>query len=60
MQGELYCRQQAAECRRLSKLATIKAEAQILRNISHSWARLAGQIDRYNTLLREQGRIGRQ
>jgi len=60
MKGVIHCREQAAECRRLSKLATIKAEAQILRNISHSWARLAGQIDRYNMFIREQGRIGGQ
>jgi hypothetical protein len=39
------------------KSAATKDQAAILRNISSSWARLAGQIDRYNQLAREQGRI---
>jgi hypothetical protein len=38
------------------KLAQSEAEAEVLRNLSSSWARLAGQIDRYNALTREQGR----
>jgi len=37
-------------------LAQSSAEAEMLRNISHSWSRLAGQIDRYNALVREQTR----
>jgi hypothetical protein len=38
------------------KLAQSEAEAEVLRNLSISWARLAGQIDRYDALMREQGR----
>jgi hypothetical protein len=33
------------------------AEAEILRYVSQSWSRLAGQIDRYNALLRDQRRV---
>jgi len=40
------------------KLAPTEAEAQALRNLSRSWAGLAGQIDRYNTLVRERPRAG--
>ena len=54
------CRDQAAECLRLVRLAKSKHEAEVLRNISSSWSRLAGQIDRYNALVREQGRIIRK
>jgi hypothetical protein len=38
------------------KLAQSEDEAEVLRNLSSSWSRLAGQIDRYNALKREQGR----
>jgi hypothetical protein len=51
------CQDQAAGCLRLVKLALSQDEAQILKNLSQSWSRLAGQIDRYNALIREQGRI---
>jgi hypothetical protein len=51
---------QAAECLRLVKLAQSKHEAEVLKNISSSWTRLAGQIDRYNALVREQGRTIRK
>jgi hypothetical protein len=56
MDSAQHCQNQAAECLRLMKLAQSKDEAQILRNLSQSWSRLAGQIDRYNALMREQGR----
>jgi hypothetical protein len=52
-----HCRNQAAECLRLMKLAQSEAEAEILKNLSSSWSRLAGQIDRYNAFLREKGRV---
>jgi hypothetical protein len=48
------CHDLSAECRRLMKLAPTEAEAQILKNLSRSWAGLAGQIDRYNALLRQR------
>jgi hypothetical protein len=51
------CHDQSAECRRLMKLAPTEAEAQVLKNLSRSWAGLAGQIDRYNALVREQRRV---
>jgi hypothetical protein len=56
MDSAQRCRDQAAECLRLVKSAQSKYEAEVLRNISSSWSRLAGQIDRYNALVREQGR----
>jgi hypothetical protein len=56
MDSAQHCRDQSAECFRLMKLAQSKAEAEVLRNLSSSWSRLAGQIDRYNALMREQGR----
>jgi hypothetical protein len=54
------CKDQAAECLRLVKLAHSKDQAEVLRNLSTSWSRLAGQIDRYHALVREQGRIVRK
>jgi hypothetical protein len=56
MNSAKHCQDQAAECLRLMGLAQSEAEAKVLRNISHSWTGLAGQIDRYNALIREQGR----
>jgi hypothetical protein len=42
------------------KLTQSKAEAEVLRNLASSWSRLAGQIDRYNALVREQSRKARR
>jgi hypothetical protein len=56
MDSPQHCHDQAAECVRLTGLAQSEAEAQVLRNLASSWSRLAGQIDRYNALIREQGR----
>ena len=50
------CRDQATECVRLMKSAPTKDQARLLENISISWARLTGQIDRHDALVREQGR----
>jgi hypothetical protein len=44
----------------LIKSAQSGSEAQVLRNLSMSWSRLAGQLDRYNALIRDQGRVVRQ
>jgi len=60
MDSAQHCQDQAAECLRLMRLAQNKDETAILRNLSSSWSRLAGQIDRYNALVREQGRIARK
>jgi hypothetical protein len=57
MDSAKHCQDQSAECRRLMKLAPTEAEAQVLKNLSRSWAGLAGQIDRYNALVREQRRV---
>jgi hypothetical protein len=56
MDSAQHCRDQSGECLRLMKLAQSGAEAEVLRNLSSSWARLAGQIDRYNVLMREHRR----
>jgi hypothetical protein len=51
-----HCRDQAAECARLMNSGCFTTdEARLLGNISVSLTRLAGQIDRYNDLLRKQG-----
>jgi hypothetical protein len=49
-----HCRDHTAECVRLTKSATTKDQAEVLRNISASWSRLAGQIERYDDLVRKQ------
>ena len=56
MDSPQHCRDQSAECLRLKKLSQSEDEAEVLKNLSCSWSRLAGQIDRYNALIREQGR----
>jgi hypothetical protein len=56
MDSPQHCQDQSAECRRLVKLAQSEEEAEILRNLSCSWTRLAGQIDRYNAFVRDQRR----
>jgi hypothetical protein len=60
MDSAQHCRDQAKECIRLIKSTQSKDQAEVLRNISSSWSRLAGQIDRYTALVREQGRIVRK
>jgi hypothetical protein len=50
-----HCQDQSAECLRLMRSALLEREARVLKDISASWARLAGQIDRYNVLVREHG-----
>jgi hypothetical protein len=56
MDSAKYCQDQSAECHRLMETAQSAAESEVLRNLSQSWSRLAGQIDRYNALIREQRR----
>jgi hypothetical protein len=60
MDSAQHCTNQSAECRRLMKLAQSEAEAQALKNLSRTWSGLAGQIDRYNALMREQRRAARE
>jgi hypothetical protein len=56
MDSAQHCQDQAAECRRLMKSARSEAEAKTLKEIAQSWTRVAGQIDRYHTLMRELAR----
>jgi len=56
MDSAQHCHDQAKECRRLAKLAQSDAEAKLLKELAHSWSRVAGQIDRYQSLKREQRR----
>jgi hypothetical protein len=60
MDSARHCKDQAEECLRLVKLAQSKDQAEVLRNLSSSWSRLAGQTDRYAALVREQSRIVRE
>jgi hypothetical protein len=60
MDSPQHCKEQAEECLRLVKLAQSKDQAEVLRNLSGSWSRLAGQIDRYNALVREQSCAARK
>jgi hypothetical protein len=55
MDSAQHCLDQSAECRRLLILARSEAEAHALKIISRSWSGLAGQIDRYNELVRNRG-----
>ena len=55
MDSSQRCKDQAAESIRLMNSARTEAQARLLRNIYFSWLRLAGQIDRYNEFVREQG-----
>ena len=60
MDSAQHCLDQSAECRRLLKLAQSETETQALKNLSRTWSGLAGQIDRYNALMREQRRVVRK
>jgi hypothetical protein len=52
-----HCLNQSEECRRLMKLTRSEAEAYALGLLARTWSGLAGQIDRYNALMREQRRV---
>jgi hypothetical protein len=56
MDSAQHCLDQSTECRHLVKSARSEAEAHALKNLARTWVGLAGQIDRYNALVREQGR----
>jgi hypothetical protein len=53
MDSAEHCLDQSAECRRLMKLAQCEAEAYALKHLARSWLGLAGQIDRYNAIVRK-------
>lgn len=54
MDSAQHCLDQSVECRRLMKSAQSEAEARALKVISRSWLGLAGQIDRYNAVVRNR------
>jgi hypothetical protein len=54
MDSAQHCRDQAGESACLMHSVANKDHARLLGNIAASWTRLAGQIDRYNALLRQQ------
>jgi hypothetical protein len=60
MDSAQHCINQSTECRRLMELAQSEAEAYALKNLSRTWSGLAGQIDRYNALMREQRNVVRK
>ena len=60
MDSAQHCLDQSAECRRVMKLAQSETEAQALKHLARSWSGLAGQIDRYNALVRQQRRVVRK
>ena len=60
MDSAQHCLDQSAECRRLMKLAQSEAEAYALKLLARSWSGLAGQIDRYNALVRQQPPVARK
>ena len=49
-----HCQIQAQECRRLLTLPQSEAAAQALKNRARSWVMIAGQIDRYAELMRNE------
>ena len=54
MDSAQHCQDQAKECKRLVKSAQNEAEAKFLKELAQSWSRVAGQMDRYQALKREQ------
>lgn len=54
MDSAQHCQNQASECHRLLKSAQNEVEAKILKELANSWMRVAGQMDRYQALKREQ------
>jgi hypothetical protein len=56
MDNAEYCRLKAQECRRLLGLPQSEAQAQLLRNLSQSWVRLANQADLYRDIVRHENR----
>jgi hypothetical protein len=60
MDSAQHCLDQSAECRRLMESAQSETETQALKNLSRAWSGLAGQIDRYNAIIREQRRVVRK
>jgi hypothetical protein len=54
MDNAEHCQIQAQECLRLLDLPQSEAAAQVLKNLSRSWVMIAGQIDRYAVIVREE------
>lgn len=47
MDSPRRCRDQSEECMRLIKSAQTETEARVLRDLAHSWVRIANQTERY-------------
>jgi hypothetical protein len=47
MDSAKHCRDQSEECLRLTQSAQSETEARILRDLAHSWVRIANQTERY-------------
>jgi hypothetical protein len=60
MDSARHCLDQSAECHRLIQLARSEADAYALKLLARSWSGLAGQIDRYNALVRQQPPVARK
>jgi predicted DNA-binding ArsR family transcriptional regulator len=41
------CRDQSAECLSLMRVAQSETEARVLKDLAHSWIRIANQTERY-------------
>jgi len=54
MDNAQHCLGQAQECRRLLALTQSEAIASVLKNLARSWVMIAGQIDRYAALMRDE------
>jgi hypothetical protein len=54
MDSAEHCRMQSEECRRLLASAQNEAETSVLTYLSRSWLMIAGQIDRYAALMRDE------
>jgi hypothetical protein len=50
MYSSKQCRDASAECLGLAKLAPSGTEARMLRDLAHSWVRVANQTERYISL----------
>ena len=48
MDSAKRCRDQSEECLRLVKSAQTETEARVLRDLAHSWVRIANQTERYS------------
>jgi hypothetical protein len=58
MDSAKRCRDQSAECQRLTRSAQNETEARILRDLAQSWLRIANQTERYISFVDRAGQPG--